>query len=425
MPFSQAQIRDFYIATITAAASAGRTNEIAYVAELNGVFAYTIDATAAHDGKDVLTAAGTNAFWKRVTDPTPTVIGYPRVANHTALLALTGMLTGDIYVVETPEGTFLNAKKAGLYRYDGTSWVHLNVETESVSDTLFNIYNAIDNTKNVKFDVAKVAPATQRTVFLPDADVELHKNNLVAIVAPVAADDVAAGYSVGSRWVDLTTNSEYVCVDSSTGAAVWKSTTAAAAGVGLPPKGILPVTITSQGIYTADGSFSTSTLYPATGSQDRVYITTVGSIITIKVPASDSLYGSTIPGQQTINLPGETLLFIDVGVNQWAMQKLSDRAQTIDHATSSYMDIGTMRIQWGSRPTGAASVITLPALFLNTGYAVTASANVAATSGTAVLAVQVTARTTSTFTAEQRYANMGTSGAAAEGYDWMAIGIKP
>ena len=57
-------------------------------------------------------------------------------------------------------------------------------------------------------------------------EVEDLKVNLVATAAPSAAtDDVTLGYSVGSRWFDVTADKEYVCLDATDGAAVWKETT--------------------------------------------------------------------------------------------------------------------------------------------------------------------------------------------------------
>ena len=43
---------------------------------------------------------------------------------------------------------------------------------------------------------------------------------------PTVTDDAAAGYTVGGRWINTATGHEYVLVDSTTGAAVWVSTTA-------------------------------------------------------------------------------------------------------------------------------------------------------------------------------------------------------
>ncbi len=50
---------------------------------------------------------------------------------------------------------------------------------------------------------------------------EAIKTNLSAAVAPGATDDSAAGYAVGSVWIDTTGDKTYVCVDATATAAVW------------------------------------------------------------------------------------------------------------------------------------------------------------------------------------------------------------
>lgn len=57
-------------------------------------------------------------------------------------------------------------------------------------------------------------------------------DNLTATVNPTVDDDVTLLYEVGSRWFNVTTDAEFVCLDATTGAAVWKETTAAASAVG-------------------------------------------------------------------------------------------------------------------------------------------------------------------------------------------------
>lgn len=52
-----------------------------------------------------------------------------------------------------------------------------------------------------------------------------YKNNTSAIVPPTATDDSAAGYSVGSMWIDTVGDEAYRCVDASAGSAVWINTT--------------------------------------------------------------------------------------------------------------------------------------------------------------------------------------------------------
>lgn len=53
----------------------------------------------------------------------------------------------------------------------------------------------------------------------------LQKHNFTATIPPTVNDDFADGYSVGSRWVDITNDESYICVDSTTGFAVWSQTT--------------------------------------------------------------------------------------------------------------------------------------------------------------------------------------------------------
>lgn len=57
-------------------------------------------------------------------------------------------------------------------------------------------------------------------------------DNLGAATSPVVTDDIASGYAVGSRWINISTQTEYVCVDNAEGAAVWKSESGGGAGTG-------------------------------------------------------------------------------------------------------------------------------------------------------------------------------------------------
>lgn len=63
-----------------------------------------------------------------------------------------------------------------------------------------------------------------------ELDAELFKNNLSAAVAPTTTDDSSSDYAVGSRWIDTTADKEYVCLDATATAAVWKETTSSAGG---------------------------------------------------------------------------------------------------------------------------------------------------------------------------------------------------
>lgn len=72
------------------------------------------------------------------------------------------------------------------------------------------------------------------------------KHNIAASAAPGVNDDAGAGYSVGSEWVDTTHAKTYVCVDSSTGAAVWQQMT--------------PSTVTGAALTKTDDTNVTLTL---------------------------------------------------------------------------------------------------------------------------------------------------------------------
>jgi len=58
------------------------------------------------------------------------------------------------------------------------------------------------------------------------------RNKWDATAAPTANDDSGDGYQVGSRWIDVTNDKEYVCLDASVGAAVWTETTQSGGGGG-------------------------------------------------------------------------------------------------------------------------------------------------------------------------------------------------
>jgi len=60
-----------------------------------------------------------------------------------------------------------------------------------------------------------------------DAQVVPKLNNWTAVIAPAVGDDLLSGYQPGSRWVDITGNLDYHCVEAGIGAAIWRQ-------VGLP-----------------------------------------------------------------------------------------------------------------------------------------------------------------------------------------------
>jgi len=63
---------------------------------------------------------------------------------------------------------------------------------------------------------------TEAWVRLSGGSPAFAKNNTGATAAPAVTDDVDLGYTVGSRWYDVTNDVAYVCLDNADGAAVWK-----------------------------------------------------------------------------------------------------------------------------------------------------------------------------------------------------------
>lgn len=66
--------------------------------------------------------------------------------------------------------------------------------------------------------------ATARTNLGIDA-IATCKSNLSAAVAPTVNDDSGDGYSIGSFWIDTVTDTGYMLMDATVGAAVWKQIT--------------------------------------------------------------------------------------------------------------------------------------------------------------------------------------------------------
>lgn len=101
-------------------------------------------------------------------------------------------------------------------------------------------------------------------------------NKLDATAAPAVTDDANDGYQIGSRWVDVTADEEYVAVDVSVGAAVWKTTTAAGGGAvtvnwGLPFKLVAGTSFSTTLPEMCEMTANTIALYDYIISELRVY----------------------------------------------------------------------------------------------------------------------------------------------------------
>lgn len=91
----------------------------------------------------------------------------------------------------------------------------------------FFITDAAAGAPNIVFGRAGQTPTAAQTAGAVSAGAAggQVKNNFAATTAPAVSNDGTQGYAVGSRWVDTTGGESYICVDASTGAAVWSKTT--------------------------------------------------------------------------------------------------------------------------------------------------------------------------------------------------------
>ena len=67
-------------------------------------------------------------------------------------------------------------------------------------------------------------------------------------VDPVAGNDNTQGYAIKSRWINTSSNEEWVCTDASTGAALWELTTGGDGDV------VGPASATNRGLVLWDGT---------------------------------------------------------------------------------------------------------------------------------------------------------------------------
>lgn len=87
------------------------------------------------------------------------------------------------------------------------------------------------------------------------------KHNLDATISPTSANDASQYYTKGSLWINNTSKKWYICIDNSSGAAIWKlSSTAWSDITGTP------TTLTGYGITDAEPTLTKGNLSEATSS---------------------------------------------------------------------------------------------------------------------------------------------------------------
>lgn len=116
---------------------------------------------------------------------------------------------------------------------------------------------------------------------------DLPLNKYDATEAPDADNDVDEGYTPGSRWVDVTNDKSYVCLDNTDGAAVWTEVTQAGGGGGTK----IEDADSDTKVDTEEGA-DEDKVRVDTGGTERLVIDSVGAaftdVVSVKGTAPDA-----------------------------------------------------------------------------------------------------------------------------------------
>lgn len=95
---------------------------------------------------------------------------YPEV-NLFSNLPAPNTASGEIYIVRNSSGTYiLNRKEAGMYFSNGVKWRRLGNVPSFFDSGNFKIYDTIDNTKGINYDLSDITTSTYRTLKVQDSD---------------------------------------------------------------------------------------------------------------------------------------------------------------------------------------------------------------------------------------------------------------
>jgi hypothetical protein len=144
------------------------------------------------------------------------------------------------------------------------------------------------------------------------------KCNLSATAAPTINDDSGDDYIVGSRWLDTTNDKEYVCLDNSLGAAVWKETTVATSDVA--PKNA------KYWVSEANGSLSDEVNLGALGD-GILYNNETGGVSTPSIATSAEIVNSITNGTfPAAKLVANSITAGEIAPNAIGSSELADNA---------------------------------------------------------------------------------------------------
>jgi len=175
---------------------------------------FSVSATAGVND-NTRTYASRNATWYTGTINSITTIDANTV-NYECVVpvganANVSVIVGEVYLegIKTDSTPYLLAigqpSIATLYDPSGTLTFNIRVQIASVALSSYNFTSSA---------AADIAAHEANPLYHP-------KSNQSATGAPTILADTAAGYRVGSHWIDTTNDKAYICVDATVGAAIW------------------------------------------------------------------------------------------------------------------------------------------------------------------------------------------------------------
>jgi len=212
-------------------------------------------ATSAPSDNEVLTWSASGSKWEPATGTSPNLwltvtgdSGTTSANTTTDSLQIAGgeglntTVSGDVLTIDGEEATATNKGIASFGSEFSVSGGNVSLETVGIASggtAATSASSAFDNlapttTAGDLIQMNAAATDNERLAIGSAGDslvvnsgataAAWRKNNLAATTAPTTGNDLGDGYEVGSRWIDVTADREYICVDSTNSAAVWEKT---------------------------------------------------------------------------------------------------------------------------------------------------------------------------------------------------------
>lgn len=266
------------------------------------------------------------------------------------LIEVTGLAVGETVLLRATAGhTITVVHNSG----SATVKIHLNGDTNTTLDE--------QNPLELKLIATNVL--AQEKQFIASAIL----NNYAATAAPTANDDSGDGYSVGSRWFDVTNDKVYECIDATPTAAIWievvgrtqtqtltgKTISASAntIGMGSGATKTLASDVCSAGtdrnIIVAAQSGVTDDLIEVTGlsvGESVLLRADAGDTITVKHNSGSATVKIYLHGNSDITLDEQNplrLTLVDTNVMVEDVQNFSSIAGSAYHSYKSGSDYST------------------------------------------------------------------------------------